>query len=171
MDALPVAATTLLALIFLRAAWHKATARLETAGIVRAYGLVPDAWAGPLVPLLAAAEAAVVAALALPAARPLGALGAAALLLGYAGAMALAMRAGRTAIDCGCGGAPQPLSGALLVRNASLAAVALGLAAAPAGSVAPGAAAAGVAGGLTLWFFLGAFEAVHSNVRHLRRPA
>lgn len=174
MAALPVTATTLLALIFLRAAWHKATTRLETVGVVRAYGLVSDAWAGRLVPALAAAEALVVAALLLPATRPLGAAAAAALLLGYAAAMALAMRAGRSTIDCGCGGPPQRLSVALLVRNALLAALAVGLSTAPetpGGGAGPLTAAVGLAGGLTLWAFLGAFEAVHANARHLSPPA
>lgn len=73
---------------------------------------------------------------ALPLAEGLAALGlvspwraaaavlAAALLLLYGGAMAWHLAQGRV-LDCGCGGAPLPLSGWLVARNALLAAIAL----------------------------------------------
>jgi uncharacterized membrane protein YphA (DoxX/SURF4 family) len=44
-----------------------------------------------------------------------------ALLLAYAAAMALNLARGRRDIDCGCGGAAQPLSPGLVVRNVLLA--------------------------------------------------
>lgn len=52
-----------------------------------------------------------------------GATLAAALLLGYAAAMAL-HRVRGTEIDCGCGGEPLPVSWVLVARNVALAAVA-----------------------------------------------
>ena len=47
---------------------------------------------------------------------------AAALLIGYAAAIAINLIRGRSYIDCGCGDTPQMLSGWLLLRNAMLAA-------------------------------------------------
>ena len=43
------------------------------------------------------------------------------LLLVYAIAMAINLKRGRRSIDCGCGGAPMPLSRALVLRNVALA--------------------------------------------------
>ena len=164
------AVATLLAAVFLRAAWHKAAAFLETVGVVRDYRLIPDAWAAPVVRALTLAEALVVLALVLPATRSLGALGAAVLLTGYGAAMAAVLRSGRTAVDCGCGGAPQPISPALLARNAILAGLAVALAVLPPVPMGPAGAAVSVLGGLTLWALLGLGEAIHANTRHLRRP-
>lgn len=164
------AVATLLAAVFLRAAWHKAAAFLETVGIVRDYRLIPDGWVGPAVRALTVAEALVVVALVVPATRPLGALGAAALLAGYGLAMALVLQSGRWAVDCGCGGAPQPITPALLVRNGILAALAVALALLPPVTMGPAGAAVSLAGGLTLWALLGLGETIHANTRYLRRP-
>jgi len=126
-----------------------------------AYGLPPAltpvlAWALPL------AEAALALALLSPA-RAVGAAGAAALLLAYAGAMAWHRAHGR-ALDCGCGGEPLPLSWALVLRNALLAAGAA-VAAAPMG---PRPMALGdfgvVAGAVLLGTLL--YAAVHQVLRH-----
>ena len=51
--------------------------------------------------------------------------GGAAMLLAYAGAMTINLVRGRRFIDCGCGGATQPLSVGLVMRNVVLAAAAL----------------------------------------------
>lgn len=89
---------------------------------VAAYGM-PDVLQPALVWGLPLAEAA--AALGLVTTwRTAAALGAAALLVLYGGAMAWHLARGRV-LDCGCGGAPLPLSGALVLRNAVLVAVAL----------------------------------------------
>jgi hypothetical protein len=63
--------------------------------------------------------------------RSAGAVLAALLLLAYAAAMGWQRAHGRR-LDCGCGGAPLPVSWALVARNAVLAAIAL-LAALPVG--------------------------------------
>ena len=55
----------------------------------------------------------------------LGLLGALALLAAYAAAIAVNLVRGRRFIDCGCGGAAQPLSGGLVARNAVLIAIVL----------------------------------------------
>jgi hypothetical protein len=48
-------------------------------------------------------------------------IGGAGLLLAYAGVMAINLMRGRRFIDCGCGGATQPLSIGLVLRNVVLA--------------------------------------------------
>ncbi|MBP1805253.1 MauE/DoxX family redox-associated membrane protein [Rubellimicrobium aerolatum] len=163
------ALTVALSLLFLRAAWHKAQAFAETTGFVAGYGLVPPGREAPVLRALIAAEGATVLLLALPATRPLGGLGAAALLLGYAAAMALALRAGRARIECGCGGAPQVVSPALVGRNLLLAAAGVAVALLPGQPMggAPGAAAA-IAAGVTLWCLHGTAERLFANAGHIR---
>ena len=60
-----------------------------------------------------------------PATRRPALIAVAALLAIYAGAIAINLARGRRQIDCGCGGDAHPLSWALVVRNAVLAAMAL----------------------------------------------
>jgi hypothetical protein len=79
---------------------------------------VPSRWQTPLQNGLPLVELGV-AALLLSPWRALGAALGAALLLAYACAMAVHLRAGRR-LDCGCGGAPLPLSWALVGRNVGL---------------------------------------------------
>ncbi|WP_396433041.1 MauE/DoxX family redox-associated membrane protein [Limnohabitans sp.] len=74
--------------------------------------LTPMSWALPLLSL------AVALSLVSPL-RPLGAAGAAALLLSYAGAMAWHLARGHR-LDCGCGGEPLRVSAALVLRNLGL---------------------------------------------------
>lgn len=123
--------------------------------------LMPLAWLLPLAEALAAA-------LLLSPWQAAGAGLAAALLLLYAAAMARLRAAGRTP-DCGCGGEPLPVSWALVLRNAALAALAL-LAAVP---VAPRALTradmALIAATLLLATLL--YAAVHQVLRHRARHA
>jgi len=106
---------TALALLFFVAAGHK----LQDLGRFRAtlaeYRLLP---AG-LVPLAAA--------LVVPSARAAGLVSAATLLVVYGAAVAINLARGRRHIDCGCAGPAgrRPISGALVARNAALAALAL----------------------------------------------
>lgn len=79
-------------------------------------GLTPLSWAIPLL------ELAVALALLSPQ-RALGAAGAAALLLAYAGAMAWHLARGHR-LDCGCGGEPLRVGPALVLRNLALMALA-----------------------------------------------
>jgi len=118
---------TALALLFFVAAGHK----LQNLGRFRAtlaeYRLLP---AG-LVPLAAAlvvsVEVAAAGALLVPGARAAGLVAAAALLVLYGAAIAINLARGRRDIDCGCAGPAvrRPISGALVARNAALAALAL----------------------------------------------
>ena len=107
-----------LAVLFAHAALAKLLDRPLFAQHLAAYGvagrrLAVAAWALPLI------EAATALLLLTPW-RAAGALLAGGLLLAYAAAMALHRARGRT-LDCGCGGAPLPVSWALVLRNVLLA--------------------------------------------------
>lgn len=160
--------TVFLAALFLRAAWHKAQAFLETTGFVADYGLVPAGREALVTRVLIGLEAVTVALLALPVTRMAGAVLAAALLAGYGLAMAMALRAGKTRIDCGCGGTPQFVSVLTVARNVVLTGLALWLAALPAGPVG-GAfpALVAVLAGLTLWALYGVIEKLLANFGHI----
>ena len=79
----------------------------------------------PLVPIVAPAalalECLAVAGLVLPQTRVPAAILAAALLVGYAAAMAWNLARGRTTIDCGCGGGGHGISPLHVLRNGLLA--------------------------------------------------
>ncbi|MBP8310973.1 MAG: hypothetical protein KAY46_27095 [Burkholderiaceae bacterium] len=111
------------ALVFASAAWHKLRDRDLFAMQLHAYRILPGR-ALVLGHALAPLEAAAAILLLLDGAHAWGGVLAAALLLLYAGAMALNLLRGRV-LDCGCGGAPQPLSWGLVVRNLAMAAMAL----------------------------------------------
>ena len=114
-------AAALLATLFAHAGITKLADRTLFAQHLAGYR-VPDAalptaaWALPLLELLGAA-------LLLSPGRIAGAALAAALLLAYAAAMGWQRAHGRV-IDCGCGGAPLPLSWWLVARNLALVALA-----------------------------------------------
>lgn len=113
-----------LALLLGSAAWHK----LRDLGAFRAalagYRLLPEPLIGVAAVLLVAAELATAGALLVSSS---GGFAAAALLALYSLAIAVNLARGRREIDCGCFGpaARQPLSTALVVRNAALVALAL----------------------------------------------
>lgn len=160
--------TVFLAVLFLRAAWHKAQGFLETTGFVADYGVVPAGRAPALTRTLIGAEALTVATLILPVTRPFGAVLALMLLLTYAAAMVMALRAGKTRIDCGCGGAPQFVSRQTVARNLVLAGLALVLAllpAGPLGGVLP--ALIGTLAGLTAWALYALAERLLANAGHI----
>jgi uncharacterized membrane protein YphA (DoxX/SURF4 family) len=113
------------ALLFAGAATHKLRDLNQFAQVFAAYQLAPAlgrpqfAW---LVPLL---EIAVALGVLLPHSRRAAALAGAVLLLGYAIAIGINLRAGRSAIACGCGGPDQrrPIAGWMIWRNLLLAMV------------------------------------------------
>jgi len=118
---------TLLALLFGAAAFHKLRDVRGFREALAAYGLLFAWLVRPAALLLPVVEASVAAALMLPGARVAGPVGAAALLLLYALAMAVNLARGRYDLDCGCAGpaARRPISGWLVARNVGLAALAL----------------------------------------------
>jgi len=118
-----------LAALFGAAALHKLGAREQWPAIVRQYRLLPDVLAVPVALLLPITEALAAAALLWPRTRAAGALTVAALLLAYAGALAINLRRGRRSIDCGCFGSQrrQGIAPWMVGRNLVLAALALAL--------------------------------------------
>ena len=113
-------------MVFVLAGLTKLRHRDLLAGVIANYRLLPSALTGPAALLLPPVELALGTALLLSG-HWLAALGAMALLLLFAAAMAINIRRGRSQIDCGCGRSQlrQPLSWLLVGRNAVLAALLL----------------------------------------------
>lgn len=161
------AACAFVALLFLRAGLHKLSDMPRFEGVLADYELAPEgalraiAFALPVVELLTAG------ALAITPLRGLAAWAAGGLLTFYALVMAVSLLRGRREIDCGCGGAPEPLSWALVARNAVLAAIVAPAALGGAGPVGLGAGA--TAWGVALIGFCcwGAVEQLLSNARRM----
>lgn len=164
-----VTTTTFLVLVLIRAAWHKADGFLETVGFAQDYGVVPHAWAAPIVRALALIEAGIVLALLLPESRALGGFVAAGLFAGYGALMARALLLGKGRIDCGCGGVPQLVSGFTLGRNAVLTFLALGVGAFPATVVRPLEAAFAIWAGLVLVALYVVVERLASHLPYIRQ--
>ena len=120
------------ALLFASAAGHKLRDLPQFAQVFAAYGIAPAINRWQLSWLVPAAEIAIALAMLLPPARSAAVAAGAALLLGYAISIGINLRAGRTAIVCGCGGPDQrrPIAGWMVWRNLLLAMV-LGLAILP----------------------------------------
>lgn len=115
------------AVVLASAATHKIRAPARFSTQLQAYQLLRETWVRAVARGLPWLELALAFALLVPATRASAALGAAALLALYAGAMAINLWRGRKDIDCGCAGPAQhqPIHPLLLVRNALLVAVAL----------------------------------------------
>jgi hypothetical protein len=114
-----------LALVVFAAALHKLTQPAAFAGALAAYRLLPPRAVAAAARLLPLAEAALGVGILLPLTRMSSLVALAALLALYAAAMAINLARGRRDIDCGCGGAVQPLSWGLVARNSVLVAAAL----------------------------------------------
>lgn len=109
-----------LAILFAAAARHKWADHTRFRQQLDAYRLLPGIVVAPAAWLLAGLETTVALGLLLPGTRAFAGLAAAALLTGYALAMAVNLARGRRHIDCGCGGDPLLLSPWLLLRNGML---------------------------------------------------
>lgn len=156
------------ALLFTRALVHKLSDVTAFSGFVADYGILPDRLVTPATYGLVAAEALVLAALVVPALWPAGPVLAAAVLLGYAAAIAQAVRMGRRWIECGCGGAVQPVSWTLVGRNLALAALALLGAAGSPFFLDIGEAVAVIASGFTVFLGYLLVEQILGNAAYLR---
>lgn len=100
------------------AATHKLRDMLEFRLSLGAYELIPEALVRPSAYALPIVE--LLLGVACLAQVPLSYLGALALFSVYTLAIGINLARGRDTIDCGCGGPPQPLSYALVVRNGLL---------------------------------------------------
>ncbi|HMK84629.1 MAG TPA: MauE/DoxX family redox-associated membrane protein [Steroidobacteraceae bacterium] len=118
-----------LAALFFAAVVEKVLAWREWPGVVRGYRLLPDRLADSAAALVLVAEMLAAAMLLWTRTRPAGGLSAAALLLLFAGALAINIRRGRTHIDCGCFGRAlrQSLAPWMVHRNLITALLALTL--------------------------------------------
>lgn len=126
---------TLLFMIIARASWHKFTDFYEAVGFAQDYDVVPAAWTPLLVRALAIVEASTALALIVPASRAWGSLIAGTFFFVYLLLMVHALGHGKSTINCGCGGAPQPVSQMTLLRNITLIAMAGVIAVAPPGTI------------------------------------
>jgi hypothetical protein len=161
-------ATAFIALLFARAAWHKFSDFTAFTGYVADYDVVPEKYVRFASMAVAAAEAVVILALLTPGGNVVGSLTAMAMLALYAGAMAINIGRGRDRIECGCGGAMQPLSWRLVIRNGVLAMIAaLGLLASP-DALALEEAIAALIGGFTLWAGYILVEQIMANAAFMR---
>jgi hypothetical protein len=119
--------TTGLALLFINAAIHKVRDVARFRDTLARYELLPPLLAPLAALMIIMAEIVVAIAALVPAWRATAASCAAALLLLYAGAIAINLRRGRVSMDCGCGGIGerQTLQWWMVRRNLLLAVVAL----------------------------------------------
>jgi uncharacterized membrane protein len=116
-----------LGLLFLAAAVHKLRDPRRFRRIVRGYRIVPKPFVGAAAVVIPLAELVSATLLALPAGRSAGLTAVAALLLLYAGAIAVNLARGVRHIECGCGPerTRRPISGGTAARNVALAVIAL----------------------------------------------
>jgi hypothetical protein len=125
-EAIGIGLAWFLVWLFGQAAWHKFGAADFYLQLMRRYlGPIPG---GRLsVRAVATVEGLTALSLLLPQTREVGLLAAAALLLAYAGLMALQLLRGRADMQCGCAGPDSQLgiSWALVMRNGICAALAL----------------------------------------------
>jgi hypothetical protein len=110
-------ATGLVCLVLARALLHKLTSRAEFAATLAEYHILPARWSAAATVVIALLEGIAILAIIAPASRQQGAILAATLFVSYSIAMAANLLRGRDQIDCGCGGAGQPLSWFLVGRN------------------------------------------------------
>ena len=120
------------ALLFGGAASHKLRDLNQFTHVFAAYRIAPAPGRRQLAGLVPLLEIALALGLLLPQSRRAAALAGAALLVCYAIAIGVNLRAGRSAIACGCGGPDQrrPIAGWMVWRNLLLATV-LGVASLP----------------------------------------
>lgn len=112
-----------LAVVFLVSVSHKLRDYPRFKASLSAYRLFPQSILPIVAPVVVALEVAAVVAILLPSGP--GKWLAFGLLMTYTGALGVNLARGNTSIDCGCGDAPTPISGWLLLRNGALLLLAL----------------------------------------------
>jgi hypothetical protein len=124
---LSAALALLIALVFAAAAFAKLTAWSELPGVVQNFRVLPRALVMPVALLLPLLEAAIAPGILIKETRSAAAVSAALLFAVFGAALAINYCRGRRHIDCGCfrSELKQPISIAVIVRNALLAVCAL----------------------------------------------
>ncbi|MDO6458396.1 MauE/DoxX family redox-associated membrane protein [Celeribacter halophilus] len=161
--------TSFLVLVLARAAWHKWQAFYETVGFAQGYRIVPRHLVPAIVRGLMGVEVITILTLLLPFTRPFGGIMAAVVFAGYGLLMATALLRGQTEIDCGCGGAPQIVSGLTLGRNTVLTVMAFSVGLLTVGPVGPAGAVTAITAGITLYAVYGVAEKLASHLPHIRQ--
>ena len=158
---LGVAASVAVALLFAVAGIDKLRHRDLLPGVIANYRLLPDALVAPAAVLLPGVELLVAAGLLLGFA-PAAPLGAIALLLVFAAAMAINIGRGRRHIDCGCGHVAlrQQLGWSQVTRNLALATALLPALAAGRKDLGMADIAMAMAAGVALYLLLLMFSAL-----------
>jgi Methylamine utilisation protein MauE len=121
--ALDLALRAALSLLLVAAAIHKVRDLRTFRATLAEYRLLPAPTVNVGAAGIAAAELALAVGLHIAPREAL--VGTAALLVVYAGAIAINLARGRRDLDCGCGGARRTISGELVARNMTLAALAV----------------------------------------------
>lgn len=166
-DMVSLSLVVLTLLVFLGALLHKMFDFVEFQGYVADYRLLPEFLVKPAALFLLVMEAGVVLLILWAPTRPWALVLAVSLLALYALAITVNLRRGRTHVECGCGGALQWLSGALVWRNLILMVLALiPLWHLPVGLKASEIATA-LAAGIFLWFMVRFFEQINANWQQL----
>lgn len=122
----PVIATIIrfaLGWLFLAASAHKLRDMVDFRSVLATYRILPERLVAVAAWLIVVAEVAIGLGMLWQFAPAY--IAGAALLLLYAAVMAINLLRGRRFIDCGCGGATQPLSVGLVLRNVALAIAAI----------------------------------------------
>jgi hypothetical protein len=163
---LSVAGRVCVGLVFLLAAAQKASHWRILSGVISNYRLLPRMAVVPAAALLPPLEMIVGVLLLSAMAMPWAALASIALLAVFAAAMAINLRRGRSAIDCGCGQSflAQRLSWTLVARNAVLAGLLLPSLAVR-GPMTLSAALTGVGAGLAFFLLYFLFNAISALPR------
>jgi hypothetical protein len=158
---LGVAASVAVALLFAVAGIDKLRHRDLLPGVIANYRLLPDALVAPAAALLPGVELLVAAGLLLGFA-PVAPMAAIALLLIFAGAMAINIGRGRRHIDCGCGhaGLRQQLGWSQVARNLLLATALLPALVAGRADLGTADTAMAMAAGVAIYLLLLMFSAV-----------
>lgn len=158
---LGVAASVAVALLFAVAGIDKLRHRDLLPGVIANYRLLPDTLVAPAAALLPGVELLVASGLLLGFA-PVAPLAAIALLLVFAGAMAINIGRGRRHIDCGCGhaGLRQQLGWSQVARNVVMATALLPAMAAGRADLGIADAALGAAAGVAFYLLLLMFSAL-----------
>ncbi|GHT93035.1 hypothetical protein FACS1894116_04250 [Betaproteobacteria bacterium] len=160
--------TVFLLLLFINAARHKLMDFARFTGFLADYRLLPESLAPLAAKLIVGVEILLVALLLHHGATSLGIMLAVGLLSLYAAAMSINLRRGHRRIACGCGGAGQVISWALVVRNLLLVLlVALPALGAGTGPLSAGNVVAAISTGLLLWFVYNIIDLLLANAVHV----
>lgn len=134
LDPVPVWVLTLsLVGLWARAGLHKLRDVARFGGTLEAYAILPHAIVSPVSWLIPMSELLLAIGLVLPFSRRAAAAAGALLLVLYATAIGINLSRGRRELDCGCSGfgREQRISPLLVLRNAVLALLSLGIAVLP----------------------------------------